>query len=89
MCKLLDEASCHISGAIKADGAGNVESAVKHYLVGVEKLDVAIKDITDEKMLSFYTKDRAAVARRIVIIQSIDCASKPGMIRPEKALIDY
>ena len=62
MCKLLDKASCHISDAIKADGAGNVEPAVKRYSVGVEKMDVAIKDIADEKMLSFYTKDCTAVA---------------------------
>ena len=77
--KLLDEASCHISDAIKLDGTGNVESALEHYSAGVEKLDVAINDITDEKTRSFYTKDRAAVAKRITMIleQSADCASKP------------
>ena len=72
--KLLNEASVHLSDGINLDSEGNTESAVKHYSIVVEKLDVAIKDITDEKMLSFYTKDRVAVVRRIVIIQSIDCA---------------
>ena len=77
--KLLDEASCHISDGVKLDGTGNVESALEHYSAGVEKLDVAINDITDEKTRSFYTKDRAAVAKRITMIleQSADCASKP------------
>ena len=78
MNKLLDEASCHISDAIKADSTGNVESAVKHYSAGVKKLDVAIKDITDEKTRSFYTMDRAAVAKRIETIeQSADYTSQP------------
>ena len=79
MNKLLDEASCRISDSIKLDGTGNVEFALEHYSAGVEKLDVAINDITDEKTRSFYTKDRAAVAKRITMIleQSADCASKP------------
>ena len=78
--ELLDEASCHISDAIKLDGTGNVESALEHYSAGVEKLDVAINDITDEKTRLFYTKDRAAVAKRITMIleQSADCASQPA-----------
>ena len=77
--KLLDEASCHISDAIKADGAGNTKSALEHYSVGVEKLDAAINEITDEKTRLFYTRDRTAVAKRITMIlkQSADCASKP------------
>ena len=77
--KLLNEASSHLSDDVKLDGTGNVESALEHYSAGVEKLDVAINDITDEKTRSFYTKDRAAVAKRITMIleQSADCASKP------------
>ena len=77
--KLLNEASAHISDAIKADGAGNTKSALEHCSAGMEKLDVTINDITDEKTRSFYTKDRAAVAKRITMIleQSADCASKP------------
>ena len=77
--KLLNETSCHISDGVKLDGTGNVESALEHCSAGVEKLDVTINDITDEKTRSFYTKDRAAVAKRITMIleQSADCASKP------------
>ena len=77
--KLLDEASCHISDAIKADGAGNTKSALEHYSVGVKKLDVVLKNITDEKTRLFYTRDRTAVAKRITMIrkQSVDCASQP------------
>ena len=83
--ELLDEASAHISGAIKADGAGNTKSALEHYSAGVEKLDVALKNIADEKTRLFYTKDRAAVAKRITMIrkQSVDCVST-CIIRPEK-----
>ena len=93
--ELLDEASCHISDAIKADGAGNTKSALEHYSVGVKKLDVALKNITDEKTRLFYTKDRAAV-----ILYQGSCSSgqedndDPGticrlcvptcIIRPEK-----
>ena len=66
--KLLNEASCHISDAIKLDGTGNVESAVKHYSVVVEKLDIALKDMTGEKALFLYNKERAVVAKRIAII---------------------
>ena len=77
--KLLNEASSHLSDAIKADGAGNTKSALEHCSAGVEKLDVALKNITDEKTRSFYTKDRATVTERITMIleQSADCASKP------------
>ena len=77
--KLLNETSCHISDGVKLDGTGNVESSLEHCSAGVEKLDVTINDITDEKTRSFYTRDRAAVAKRIAMIleQSADCASKP------------
>ena len=67
--KLLDEASAHISDAIKADGAGNTKSALEHYSVGVKKLDVALKNITDEKTRLFYTRDRTAVTGRMVMIR--------------------
>ena len=77
MRKLLNEASAHISDAIKADGAGNTKSALEHCSAGVEKLDVALKNITDEKTRSFYTKDRAAVAKSITAIeQSANRASQ-------------
>ena len=75
----MDEASCRISDGVKLDGTSNVESALEHCSAGVEKLDATINEITDEKTWSFYTKDRAAVAKRITMIleQSADCASKP------------
>ena len=69
MNKLLDEASAHISDAIKADGAGNTKSALEHYSARVEKLDVALKNITDEKTQLFYTRDRTAVTGRMVMIR--------------------
>ena len=77
MRKLLNEASSHLSDAIKLDGTGNVESALEHCSAGVEKLDATINDITDEKTRSFYTKDRAAVAKSITAIeQSANRASQ-------------
>ena len=70
MRKLLNKASAHISDSIKLDGTGNVESAVKRYSVVVEKLDIALKDMTGEKALFPYSKERAVVAKRIAIIWS-------------------
>ena len=49
--KLLNEASVHLSNGFKLDSAGNTESVLPHYSVVVEKLDIALKDMTDKKML--------------------------------------
>ena len=77
--KLLNEASVHLSDGINLDSEGNTESAVKHYSIVVEKLDIALKDMTGEKELFMYNKERAAVAKRITMIleQSADYAPRP------------
>ena len=69
VCRLLDEASVHLSEGTKLDGEGDTESAVPHYSIVVEKLDIALMDMTGEKALSMYNWERRVIARRIEILR--------------------
>ena len=74
--QLLSESSCHMSDAIKADGTGNFWSAIEHYSAVVEKLDLAIKNITDKEALSIHTDRRTSATKRIEMLreQYVDCS---------------
>ena len=74
--QLLSESSCHMSDAIKADGTGNFWSAIEHYSAVVEKLDLAIKNITDKEALSIHTDRRTSATKRIEMLreQYVGCS---------------
>lgn len=74
--QLLSESSCHMSDAIKADGTGNFWSAIEHYSAVVEKLDLAIKNITDKEALSIHTDRHTSATKRIEMLreQYVDCS---------------
>ena len=69
VCRLLDEASVHLSEGTNLDGEGDTESAVPHYSIVVEKLDIALMDMTGENALSMYNWERRVIAKRIEIIE--------------------
>ena len=67
--QLLRESSRCMSDAIKADSTGNFWSAIEYYSAVVEKLDLAIKGITDKKILSMHTDRRASATKRIEMLR--------------------
>ena len=75
--EILKEKSAHIHKARNLFEAGDTKSALKHFIVAIEKLNSVINDIKGEKAISIYNWEHGVISRTIkkLSILHADCGS--------------
>ena len=75
--EILKEKSAHIHKGRNLYEAGDTKSALKHFIVAIEKLNSVINDIKGEKAISIYNWEHGVISRTIkkLSILHADCGS--------------